>query len=453
MSQTPRKPQSLAERFWSLARAQELSGGELENPDPVSVVNQVLAILDELERGETGGDLSVATMSFLQLLRAHEVGGDLSYASPEQIRGESMDERSLVFSIGVLIFERLTGRHPFGATGNPRRVARISQGEFGSGVNYFPSVPPGLRSVLMKAMGPFPEERWASLEELRRALEHFADRSQPAVRLPGTQEDEETQIFRPGISSKALAQAAASGHVGTVREHTPHAFATERDEPQRPASGGARRAAPLLWMALGAVAASAVFLFSGHGSGKAAPDGAKVAAAGGDEAPAAEPPTVQPLAAEPVAGAKPAAPEPKAKAKAKPEPAAKPEPVATAKPEPAKPAPVAAARPAPASDTPPPAEFSPQRGGDRAAQVITGCIDKSRLAEGDLDIGVSIRYRADGSIHKLYYANDAPLGPEERTCLHEHLSGYQAGKLDKARVVEYRLHVSASGAEAVVTSP
>ena len=78
---------------------------------------------------------------------------------------EQLDERALVFSVGVLIFEKLTGRHPFGEVGNPERLARIRRGEMASGVNYFPIVPPGLRTVLVKAMGPFPEERWSSLLE------------------------------------------------------------------------------------------------------------------------------------------------------------------------------------------------------------------------------------------------------------------------------------------------
>ncbi len=170
-----RAPGSLAERFWSIARSGGAAGDDTTNPDPKAVVRHVLCILDALWAGEVGDGVSQATVSFLQMLRQQEQAGDLSYASPEQARGESLDERSLVFSVGVLLFEELTGRHPFGAMASGRRFARIQKCELGSGVQYFPQVPAQLRNMLMKAMGPFPEERYRSLAELRDVLERFVD--------------------------------------------------------------------------------------------------------------------------------------------------------------------------------------------------------------------------------------------------------------------------------------
>lgn len=177
--------QGLSARFWSLARGMETAS---RNGNPAACVRHVLAVLSALDRGETGRDLSVHTLSFLALLREGEQRGEVSYASPEQLRGETMDERSLVFSAGVLLFERLTGRHPFGAENNKaRRLARIQKGEMGSGVNYFPNIPARLRTVLMRAMGPFPEERYRSLGELCRELHQFLDdQSDAGPQLPGT---------------------------------------------------------------------------------------------------------------------------------------------------------------------------------------------------------------------------------------------------------------------------
>src|SRR5690242_9185710 len=124
---------SLAERFWRHA-----PGPETEDlPEPArsaKVVENFLIALAHFEKVGEGG----AGPMLIAMLRRAEVGGDPSYASPEQLRGESLDVRAVVFSLGVVLFERVTGRHPFGAENNrPRRVERIRRGEMGSGVNSF----------------------------------------------------------------------------------------------------------------------------------------------------------------------------------------------------------------------------------------------------------------------------------------------------------------------------
>src|SRR5262249_46962938 len=115
--------------------------------------------------------------------------GDLSCASPEQIRGELPDIRSQVFSVAILLFERLTGHHPFGADNDiERQVQRIRRGEMGSGVNHFPRLAAGLRAVLVRAMWPVPEERWPDVGALRERLAAFIEMGSREPRLPGTLE-------------------------------------------------------------------------------------------------------------------------------------------------------------------------------------------------------------------------------------------------------------------------
>lgn len=173
--------QTFAERFWALAPGPERT----DVPEPmhtIVIVRHFLAVLDELQKGPRKVVPALGAM-----LRAAEVDGCASYASPEQLNGEPLDTRSVVFSLGVVLFERLAGRHPFGAENNrPRRITRIQRGEMGSGVNSFPTIAGSVRSVLVRAMNPFPEERWPDLRPMRDLLAQFLTSDAPAPRLPGT---------------------------------------------------------------------------------------------------------------------------------------------------------------------------------------------------------------------------------------------------------------------------
>ncbi len=163
---------SFAQLFWGAAPA---ATSEIE---PSAVVHHTLACLDAFERGEVLNPETGLPLSLMGLLASLGIQENLVYGSPELARGEIFDERALVFSIGVLVFERLTERHPFG-TSDTVRLARIRRGEMGSGVNYFPSVPPRLRAILMRAMGPFPEERYSDVAMMKEDLREFAGAAPP----------------------------------------------------------------------------------------------------------------------------------------------------------------------------------------------------------------------------------------------------------------------------------
>ena len=96
--------------------------------------------------------------------------GTAQYLSPEQARGEGVDARSDVYSLGCLLYELVTGAPPF--TGDsPVSVAYQHVREdprLPSSIN--PAIPPELDSILLKAMSKNPANRYQSAAEMRNDL-------------------------------------------------------------------------------------------------------------------------------------------------------------------------------------------------------------------------------------------------------------------------------------------
>jgi hypothetical protein len=380
-----RHPGTLAERFWSLAHSASPSEEEID-PDPQAIVRHVLQILDALAAGELGDGVSQCSLSFLALLRQHEAMGDLSYASPEQARGESLDERSLVFSVGVLLFEELTGRHPFGKEG-ARRFARIKKGEMGSGVQYFPQVPTALRGVLVQAMGPFPEERFQSLGELRAALEAFSSPSR---------DDERTHPFKrpvllaPGIHLPADA-FTPTPHAAPQVSRRPSPAPVVRKRRWLRAVG--ERAA---WWALGMLVTLGATRLPHH-----APPAPVVVAAAPDLVAAAPDPLQAPAPAEVVVQEAP--------------------------------------------------RFEALQAARVAAQASRKCFEgPDQTIERTVAFGVGLLFLAgDADIHKAYLAADE-LSPEARRCLARSIRGLSAAAApEKGLVVEAQVKLRPDGSDEV----
>jgi serine/threonine-protein kinase len=86
------------------------------------------------------------------------VVGTPAYMAPEQLRGQSVDGRADVFSLGVMTFEMLTGQLPYGAgsfvdIGVAHAEGRLSHAD---------ALPEGLRSVVLQALARDPAERPAT---------------------------------------------------------------------------------------------------------------------------------------------------------------------------------------------------------------------------------------------------------------------------------------------------
>jgi eukaryotic-like serine/threonine-protein kinase len=129
------------------------------------------------------GNLQPKVVDFGIAKVAHAVGVDVPlqlaqpdalspyYAAPEQIEGDTVDARSDVYALGVVLYELLTGQRPYGGTTIDELKAAVLRGDAPTVNAINPRVSIGLSAVAARAMAREPEQRYRSAHLLARALQ------------------------------------------------------------------------------------------------------------------------------------------------------------------------------------------------------------------------------------------------------------------------------------------
>jgi len=120
----------------------------------------------------TGGQVKLADFGIARLTEEPsltsngQVFGTPSYMSPEQIEGRAIDHRSDLFSVGVLLYEMLTGRKPF--VGDS--VVSITYAVMNAEPPPMTGVPMGIEQVIRRALAKNPNQRQMSADQMRTDL-------------------------------------------------------------------------------------------------------------------------------------------------------------------------------------------------------------------------------------------------------------------------------------------
>ena len=240
--------------------------------------------------------------------------GSINYMSPEQVRGASVDERSDLYSIGVSLYEMVTGEKPFHGDSNFSIMAAHINQPPTPPMQLQPGLPEGLNQIILTALAKSADDRFQSADAFRNAVRN--------VMKQIAQDDQKTRVVAPGQMPPAPSRPAAPTASSPARPISPAPTpapmtATAASAPARatvaaptpaiaampvaavPAKSGNRG----LYMALGALVVLAALVAAGlylpgRGKSSVSADTSKTAAA--EETKPAETPKAEAPAETPV---------------------------------------------------------------------------------------------------------------------------------------------------------
>jgi serine/threonine-protein kinase len=105
-----------------------------------------------------------------EITRTGLVLGSLTYMSPEQVRGERVDARSDIYSVGVTLYQLLTGRPPIDGSGEYAIASGHLRETPADPVTLNPNIPRELSGIVLKSLAKAPGDRFQSAEEFLDAL-------------------------------------------------------------------------------------------------------------------------------------------------------------------------------------------------------------------------------------------------------------------------------------------
>ena len=160
----------------------------------------------------------ISNMSLIEAESGKGLGRLMPYCSPEQIRGEALDLRSNVFTLGTILYEMVVGRKAFDGADPVALVSQIENDMPASPSSVNSKIQPGVSALIMKALAKAPAERYQNARELVDDLEKCKENGKKATT------DSRKTTPTPNVAVNSAARAAAASK-----------FVSAASSPARPA--------------------------------------------------------------------------------------------------------------------------------------------------------------------------------------------------------------------------
>jgi serine/threonine-protein kinase len=205
--------------------ADKLAGGPIPTADALNYIDQVLSALSYaharhvIHRDIKPGNMMLTPQGLVKLMdfglarSADEIGltvtgstlGSLDYSSPEQVQAQPTDERSDIYSVGVSLYQMVTGKRMFGVTSSFSIMQAQVKEMPRPPIDIVPSIPKALSDAIMISVAKDPAQRFQSADAFRTALSQVTshDAAAPAAAVPAVAKAQ----FDPGYTAQPSSQS------------------------------------------------------------------------------------------------------------------------------------------------------------------------------------------------------------------------------------------------------
>jgi len=113
------------------------------------------------------GLAAAARQSDARLTKSGILVGTPTYMAPEQVRGRTIDSRTDIYTLGIIMYEMFVGQAPYSGDESMAILFQHVEGEATPPREMNPGIPPALEAVILKSMAVNPDNRFQTFDELR----------------------------------------------------------------------------------------------------------------------------------------------------------------------------------------------------------------------------------------------------------------------------------------------